>query len=80
MQPLLLHAGVVPLDLLLLLRRRRTLPLLVVPRPGSPERADGTEAVEIVGDGDEAEGGLPDSQHLVKLVQGLLPQPICLQQ
>jgi hypothetical protein len=36
--------------------------------------------VEVVGDGDEAEGGLSDGQHLVKLVQGLLPKPICLQQ
>lgn len=50
-----------------------------MPWPGSPEGADGAEAVEVVGDGDEAVGGLPDRQHAVQLVQGLLPQPICLQ-
>ena len=77
LQPPLL---VVPPEVLLLLRRRRTLPLFVVSRPGSPERADGAEAVEVVGDGDEAKGGLSDGQHLGQLVQGLLPQPVCLQQ
>jgi hypothetical protein len=63
----------------LLLGRGRALPLPVETRPGSPERADGAEAVEVLGDGDEAEGGLPDGEHLMQLVQRLLPHRICLQ-
>ncbi|KAG0449030.1 hypothetical protein HPP92_027513 [Vanilla planifolia] len=52
---------------------------LLLSRPGEPQGAQGSEPVEVFGNGEEAPCGLTDRQDLSKPVKGMLSQAFCLQ-
>lgn len=58
--------------------RRRLVVVRRVPGAGDPEGAEGAEAVEVVGDGEQRPRHLPRRQHLLQPVQRLLPQVLSL--
>ena len=51
---------------------------LVLARPRQPEGAERTEALRVVGDGEEAPRRLPRRQHLRQPMERLQPQRVCL--
>ena len=51
-----------------------------ISRTSQPERAEGTKAMEVVRNSQEAPGSLTGSQELVESMDCMLPQVICLHQ
>lgn len=50
----------------------------VLPRASQPEGTQSSEPVEVLGNGEEAPGGLPGGEDVVQPVERLLPQIIRL--